>query len=377
MSGEFVPGLAGVVAAKSAIGWIDGKQGVLRYRGIAIEALAEHSTFEEVAFLLLFGKLPNADELASFDADLKAERALDASIVNILRALPKATHPMVALQTAVAAMAGVSGHLDVSDQAKNVVASKALIASIPTVIAYFDRIRKGLDVVEPDGALTHAGNFIYMITGERPDAQMTRLMDVCLILHAEHGFNASTFTGRVVGATLANPYATIAGAIGSLSGPLHGGANERVLNMLAEIPNADAVPEWLDAAFAAKRKVMGLGHRVYKVKDPRSTILQAMAADMFKSKGSTPLYDIAHRLEVEAEPRVGAKGIYPNVDFYSGLVYQKMGIETDLFTPIFAVARVSGWAAHWLEQLSDNRIYRPTQMYVGELDAPYVPMAER
>ncbi|MCB9526652.1 MAG: citrate synthase [Myxococcales bacterium] len=377
MSAEFVPGLAGVVAAKSAIGFIDGKQGILRYRGIRIEDLSEHSTFEEVSFLLLFGKLPNADELAGFEADLKAERALDPAILAVLKALPKTTHPMVALQTAVAAMGGVDDHMDVTDAARNVAAAKKLIAVIPSITGTFDRLRKGLAPVQPDNSLGHAANFIYMTTGEVPNDQVARLMDVCLILHAEHGFNASTFTGRVVGATLANPYATMSAAVGSLSGPLHGGANERVLEMLAEIPGVEAVEGWLDDALANKRKIMGLGHRVYKVKDPRATILQGLAADLFAQQGSTPLYDIAHKLETEAEPRVGSRGIYPNVDFYSGLVYQKMGIETDLYTPIFGVARVSGWAAHWLEQLSDNRIYRPTQMYVGETDAKYIPMSDR
>ncbi|MCA9547301.1 MAG: citrate synthase, partial [Myxococcales bacterium] len=292
MSAEFVPGLAGVVAAKSAIGFIDGKQGILRYRGIRIEDLSEHSTFEEVSFLLLFGKLPNADELAGFEADLKAERALDPAILAVLKALPKTTHPMVALQTAVAAMGGVDDHMDVTDAARNVAAAKKLIAVIPSITGTFDRLRKGLAPVQPDNSLGHAANFIYMTTGEVPNDQVARLMDVCLILHAEHGFNASTFTGRVVGATLANPYATMSAAVGSLSGPLHGGANERVLEMLAEIPGVEAVEGWLDDALANKRKIMGLGHRVYKVKDPRATILQGLAADLFAQQGSTPLYDI-------------------------------------------------------------------------------------
>ncbi len=375
---NFVPGLAGVVAAKSAIGLINGQEGILRYRGIRIEALAEKSTFEETVYLLLFGALPTADELKAFDAELRAVRGLPEGVLAILRSLPKDGHPMVALQTAVAALGTFYPQMDVTDREGNRAAALRMIASMPTIVAAFDRIRKGEDVIAPDGELNHAANFVYMLTGEKPDAKVTRLIDVCFVLHAEHGFNASTFTGRVVGSTLANPYSAIAGAVGSLSGPLHGGANERVLHMLrAHFTDIEQVGEVLGGMIARKEKIMGLGHRVYKVKDPRATILQKMAADLFQSHGSTPLYDIARTLEEEAAKRLGAKGIYPNVDFYSGLVYEKLGIEVDLFTPLFAIARVSGWSAHWLEQLEDNRIYRPTQMYIGETDAEYVDIADR
>lgn len=375
---NFVPGLAGVVAAKSAIGFINGQEGILRYRGIPIQELAENSTFEEVSYLLLFGELPTADALESFDAELRKLRALPSGLVEILRTLPDGGHPMVALQAAVAAQGAFHPHMDVTERDGNRKAALRLIASMPTIVAAFDRIRKGLEVIEPDAELNHAANFIYMLTGNKPDAQVTRLVDVCLVLHAEHGFNASTFTGRVVGSTLANPYSAVAGAIGSLSGPLHGGANERVLHMLrAHFTEIDKVGEVLDGMITRKEKIMGLGHRVYRVKDPRADILQSMAADLFNKQGSTPLYDIAHRLETEAAERLGKKGIYPNVDFYSGLVYEKLGIEVDLFTPLFAIARVSGWAAHWLEQLEDNRIYRPTQKYIGKTDAHYVDISER
>ncbi|MFN3201517.1 MAG: citrate synthase [Bradymonadia bacterium] len=374
---DFVPGLAGVPAAKSAIGLIDGQQGILRYRGIRIEALAENSTFEEVTYLLLFGKLPTSDELASFTAELAAKRSLPEGVINVLKALPKTTHPMVALQAGISAYGGAFPHMDVTDKAGNRTAALQVIAAVPAITAAFDRIRKGKEVVASDASLSHAADFIYMLTGEKADDKVTRLLDVCLVLHAEHGFNASTFTARVVGSTLANPFSVICGAIGSLSGPLHGGANERVLRMLEKIGNVDAVKGFLDNAVANKQKIMGLGHRVYKVKDPRAHVLQSMAADLFESHGSTDMYDIAHQLETLAAEEFGAKGIYPNVDFYSGLVYQKMGVETDLFTPLFAIARVSGWTAHWMEQLEDNRIFRPTQVYVGETDAAYVPSAER
>ncbi|MEE2786282.1 MAG: citrate synthase [Myxococcota bacterium] len=378
MSGaDFVPGLAGVVAARSAIGWINGLEGVLRYRGIRIEALAEQSSFEEVSYLLLFGTLPSSAELDAFDEQLKAYRVLPDGVVDLIKNLPSTGHPMVALQTAVSALGTYFPQMDVTDRDGNRAAALRLIASMPTIVAAFDRARKNLPIIAPDMNLNHAANFIYMLNGERPDAKVSRLIDVCLVLHAEHGFNASTFTGRVVGSTLANPYSTIAGAVGSLSGPLHGGANERVLHMLRTLDSADDVPAFLEKMISTKQKIMGLGHRVYRVKDPRATVLQGMAADLFDSHGATPMYEIAHRLEVEAAKRLGAKGIYPNVDFYSGLVYEKLGIEVDLYTPLFAIARVAGWTAHWLEQLEDNRIYRPTQLYAGSLDAQYVPMDER
>lgn len=375
---EFAPGLAGVIAAKSAIGYIDGQKGILRYRGIRIEDLAEHSTFEEVAALLLDGELPNAEALKAFKAELLELRALPTGFFAVLKALPKGAHPMVALQTAVAALGTFFPLMDVSDKAANRKAAMRLIATIPTVVAAFDRLRNGNAPIAPNADLSHAANFIYMITGEVPDAQVSRLMDVCFVLHAEHGFNASTFTGCVVGSTLANPYSAMAAAVGSLSGPLHGGANERVLHLLRTIDGVDAVPSFLANKIAKKEKIMGLGHRVYKVKDPRASVLQGMAADLFSAKGSTPLYDIAVALEsAAAASKLGEKGIYPNVDFYSGLVYEKMDIAVDLFTPVFAIARIAGWTAHWLEQLADNRIYRPTQLYVGKTDAKYVGIDAR
>jgi citrate synthase len=330
-----------------------------------------------VCYLLLFGALPSEEELSAFDGQLKECRALPQGVIEIIERMPKEGHPMVVLQSAVAALGAFYPHMDVTGRDGNRSSALRLIASMPTVIAAFDRVRKGLPVIQPDSGLNHAANFLYMLTGERPDAKVTRLIDVCLVLHAEHGFNASTFTGRVVGSTMANPYSTVAGAIGSLSGPLHGGANERVLHMLREVGSSDAVATFLETMISTKQKIMGLGHRVYRVKDPRATVLQSMAADLFSSHGSTPLYDIAHTLEMEAARRLGAKGIYPNVDFYSGLVYEKLGIEVDLYTPLFAIARVAGWTAHWLEQLEDNRIYRPTQAYVGSTDSAYVAIADR
>lgn len=374
---EFSPGLAGVIADKSAIGFINGTEGILRYRGIRIEELAEKSTFEETAHLLIDGTLPTRAQLAAFDAELRSLRGVPAGIFDLLRSLPTSTHPMVALQSAVAALAGHFPHQDVTDRKKNRTAALRLIACTPAIVAGFDRIRKGLDVLQPDLALSHAGDFLFQLNGVVPDAQETRILDMCLVMHAEHGFNASTFTGRVVGSSLANPYAVISAAVGSLSGPLHGGANEEVLEMLRGIDGVGAVAEFMQQRIDGKQKIMGLGHRIYKVKDPRADVLQALAEKLFAEKGSTPLYDIAYAIEQVAKEKLGPKGIYPNVDFYSGLVYDKLGYDVDLFTPIFAVARVAGWTAHWLEQLQDNRIYRPDALYTGPDNQAYVEIDAR
>lgn len=374
---SFTPGLAGVIAAESSISSIDGQNGVLRYRGIRIEELAEQSSFEEVAYLLLNGGLPTETQLGEFDARLRAHRAVPEGIITLLKSLPDTAHPMVALQSAVSALAAYFPHFEVEDEVANEEAVIRMIACFPTIVAAHDRIRKGLDAIAPDTSLDHAGNFLYMLNGLQPNEQQRKIIDAALILHAEHGFNASTFTARVVGSTMANPYGSVSAAVGSLSGPLHGGANERVLHMLGEIDGVDGVEPWFTQAQEESRKIMGLGHRVYKVKDPRATVLQGMARDLFNTEGSTPLYDMAVRLEQIAKERIGEKGIAPNVDFYSGLVYQKLGMEVDLFTPFFGIARIAGWGAHWIEQLKNNRIYRPTQKYVGETDARYIPMTDR
>ena len=374
---QFSPGLAGVIAGKSSVGLVNGTDGILLYRGYKVEDLAEHCTYEEVAHLLLKGKLPDVAELAAFDAELKARRTVPEGILTILRALPKGTHPMAALQAAVAALSGFYPAPDASDRAASWEGILRLTASMPTIVAAYHRIRLGLTVVAPDLSQGMAGDFLTMLNGEKPTAAAARLFDVCLVLHAEHGFNASTFTGRVVGSSLADIYASMSGAVGSLSGPLHGGANEEVLVQLKEIPNAEAAPAWFDHMIDTKQKVMGLGHRVYKVKDPRAGILQRMAADLFSTEGSTPLYDIAHAIEKRAAEKVGPKGVWPNVDFYSGLVYQKLGLTVDLFTPIFAIARIAGWSAHWLEQMEDNRIYRPDCIYSGPNDLSVPTIGQR
>ena len=376
---EFVPGLAGVPAARSKVGLVDGKNGKLQYRGFPIETLADRCTFEEVTYALLFDRLPTERELSDFTASLAAERALKFRVVDVLKNFPASGHPMDALIASVAnlGMFYTGDHVtDLDFRHQSVV---RLIAKLPTLVAAWHRVRRGDEPIAPRADLGHAANFLYMLEGEAPDPLVAHVFDVALILHAEHSMNASTFTCRVTGSTLANPYAAVAAAVGSLSGQLHGGANERVLSMLRTLPDSspEGVRRWAEDRLARKDKIMGFGHRVYKVKDPRAKILQGLATELFEKFGRTPIYDVAVELEAQMERLVGHKGIYPNVDFYSGIVYEKMGIPVDLFTPVFAIARVSGWLSHLLEQLGDNRIFRPTQIWVGERDRDFVEMAHR
>lgn len=373
----YVPGLAGVPCAQSAISFIDGERGILEYRGIPIQELADNSTFEEVAYLLLFDKLPTAAELQQFVNDLTQHRRLKDRIIDILRKLPEQGHPMDALQAAMAALGMFYPAKEVNDPEVRYVSVVRIIAKLPTIVAACHRMRHGDEHLGPRDDLNHAANLLYMLTGKVPDPEVARTMDVALILHADHTMNASTFSARVVGSTLADPYSVVSSAIGSLGGPLHGGANERVVDFLRQIGTPDRVAPTVDAILARKEKIMGLGHRIYHVKDPRSVILQRLAERLFQRYGREPLYDLALEVERVAAERLGSKGIYPNVDFYSGSVYSKMQIPQDLFTPIFAMGRVSGWLAHWLEQLKDNRIYRPEQIYTGEHGQHWVPLAER
>jgi citrate synthase len=361
----YSPGLDDVPCAKSAVCDIDGTKGILSYRGFPIETLAENSNFLETTALLLKGSLPTQAELDKLDAELRQNRALKYPIVEILKLLPESGHPMDALATAVAAMGAFYPGNYTEDKAARHQATIRLIAQLPTIVAAFHRARSGDEVIAPRADLDHATNFLYMLSGKEPDPFIAKLLDTCLVLHAEHSMNASTFTARVVGSSLADPFAVISGAVHTLSGPLHGGANEEVLRMLRDIGGAEKVPAWANDRVTNKKKISGFGHREYKVKDPRAKVLQKFCLTLFEKFGSTPLYDIATALEAEMERLVGHKGVYPNVDFYSGIVYDKMGIPTDLFTPIFAIARVSGWLAHWHEQLDGNRIFRPSQIYTG------------
>lgn len=376
---EYKPGLEDVPAAKSAVSFLDGKKAVLEYRGIPVEVLAKESSFEEVSWLLIKGDLPTQKQLAEFDHDLRQRRAIHFRLKDLIKCMPADGHPMDALHASVAALGMFYPCPTVTNPAKNWDATCRLIAALPTVVAAFARVRRGEEILDPRSDLDHAGNFFYMLFGKEPSPATRKVLDACLILHAEHQMNASTFTARVTGSTLANPYQTIASAIGSLSGPLHGGANEEALRQFEEIGGPEKVKEWLDAkrAVDSKYKVMGMGHRVYKVKDARATVLQEIAEHMFAETSRPKTYETALELERLCAGIYGPKGIYPNVDFFSGVVYQSLGIPTDVFTPIFAIARVSGWLAHWTEQLVGNRIFRPEQISVGKTDVKYVPLEQR
>ena len=374
---EMVPGLAGVPAAESAISYIDGKIGVLEYRGIPIEELAARSNFEEVSWLLLHGSLPTATELEDFRNRLRQARKLPAELIQTIAKLPNEGHPMGALQAALAALGLHGGQAQWQASGDVDEACIRLIAATPVLVAAFHAGRTGRALPEPADDLDTAGNFLWMMTGERPDEIATRILDVCLVLHADHTMNASTFTARVIASTEADPYTVCSGAVGSLTGPLHGGANERVLTALEEIGGADHVEAWVANKLATKGKIMGFGHRVYSVKDPRAIALQELVRALFDKLGTTPVYSIATRLEEEVTRHLGHKGIYPNVDFFSGIVYQKLGIPTDVFTPVFAIARISGWLAHWREQMLDNKLFRPAQVYVGGHGGEYTPIEKR
>jgi len=374
---EYSPGLAGVPAARSKISSLDGTKGILEYRGIRIETLAEKSHFIETAYLLLFGKLPTRDELSCFDRDLRSHRRIKYRIVDLIKCLPENGHPMDALQAAVAALGMFYPDKDVLDPEIQYITAVRLIAKLPTIVAAYARLRRGDDHIQPRDDLGTTENFLYMLSGKVPDKIVSEILDTCLILHAEHTMNASTFSGLVTASTLADPYTVISSAIGTLQGPLHGGANERVLTMLEEIGSLDKVRPYVEAKLKAKEKIMGMGHRVYKVKDPRAIILQRLTKQLFEHVGVSPLYKLAVEMEKIVEEHLSDKKVYANVDFYSGILYQAMGIEPDFFTPIFAMSRVSGWLAHAIEQVQDNHIFRPKEIYEGDHNLDYKSISDR
>jgi len=361
----FRPGLEGVPATQSAICDIDGQLGRLSYRGYPLEDLAVHSTFLETTYLLIWGELPSPQQLRDFEEEVQMHRRVSFRVRDMMKCFPASGHPMDALQSSAASLGLFYSRRAIDDPQYIYDAVVRLIAKIPTMVAAFQLIRKGQDPIQPRDDLAYSANFLYMLTEREPDPLAARIFDRCLMLHAEHSLNASTFSARVTASTLTDPYAVVASAVGTLAGPLHGGANEDVLAMLEEIGTPANAAAYLDEAMANKRKVMGFGHREYRVKDPRAVILQSLAEEMFARFGHDVLYDVARALEDAADSRLGPKGIYPNVDFYSGLVYRKLGIPRDLFTPVFAIARVAGWLAHWREQLGANRIFRPSQIYTG------------
>ena len=374
---EYKPGLENIPAAQSSISYVDGKKGILEYRGIRIEELAQKSIFLETAYLLIWGQLPTEEELNSFKTDIIYHRRIKYRIRDMMKCFPETGHPMDALQTSAAALGLFYARRALDDPAYIRKAVVRLLAKIPTMTAAFNQMRKGNDPIQPNDDFDYAANFLYMLTERKPDPLAARIFDVCLTLHAEHTINASTFSAMVTASTLTDPYAVIASAVGTLAGPLHGGANEEVLLMLEEIGSRENIRSYVEKYIKNKQKIMGFGHRVYKVKDPRAIILQDLAEQLFEKTGHDKYYDLAIELEQVVEEKLGHKGIYANVDFYSGLVYRKLGIPSDLFTPVFAIARVAGWLAHWKEQLAENRIFRPTQIYMGGHNYPYIPMDKR
>jgi citrate synthase len=374
---EYKPGLEGIPAAQSSISYVDGQKGILEYRGIRIEELAQKSTFLETAYLLIWGELPNKEELKAFEEEVLTHRRIKYRIRDMMKSFPESGHPMDALQASAAALGLFYSRRDLHNPVYIRNAAVRLIATIPTMVAAFQLMRQGNDPVKPRDDLGYAANFLYMLNEKEPDPLAAKIFDVCLILHVEHTMNASTFSARITASTLTDPYAVVASAVGTLGGPLHGGANEEVIQMLEQIGSVDNVRPYVEDLLQRKAKIMGFGHRVYKVKDPRATILQNLVEQLFEKFGYDEYYEIAQEMERVVSEKLGSKGIYPNVDFYSGLVYRKMGIPTDLFTPVFAIARVAGWLAHWKEQLVENRIFRPTQIYNGRHEVSYTPIDER
>jgi citrate synthase len=376
---EFARGLEDVIATDSKICQVDGINGKLYYRGYSIQDLAAHSTFEETTFLLLYGRLPSATEMADFSASMRNCRELNNTVQNMIRDFPPQGSPMELLQSVISYLSSSFVHKIRHSTTCDCRNTLHQIAQLATVLATYQRFREGKDYLPSRKDLSHGANFLYLLRGVEPTEREGRILDTCLILHAEHSLNASTFTARVVASSFATCYSSISAAIGSLSGPLHGGANEKLMDMVDEIGSIDNVDAWLDKALAAKRKVMGMGHRVYRTKDPRSIVMEEMFEHLAEERGERRLYELLKKLEASFRARMEEKGkpLYPNVDFFSGGMYTLLGIPRDLFTPIFALARASGWLAHILEQREDNRIYRPSDLYIGPQPRPYVPIDQR
>lgn len=367
-------GLEGIVVGKTELSFIDGTAGRLTYRGIDIADLAKYSSFEEVAYLLWYGKLPKNAELSDLERRLAMERSLPQDILPALKLIAVRTPPMDALRTGVSLLSSFDPDVTKNDPIANLRKAVRLTAKMATLTAAYHRLRSGNEPIAPKAELNHAANFLYMLTGHEPDDEIARDFDVCLVLHADHGFNASTFTARCIASTLSDMHSAVTGAVGSLKGPLHGGANEAVMHMLEEIGSASAAREYVRTKLAAKEKIPGFGHRIYKTLDPRAPHLRDMSERLGNRTGNSKWYEMSTQIQqiVKEEKKLDA-----NVDFYSASTYHSMGIPTDLFTPIFALARVAGWSAHVIEQLKDNRLIRPDADYVGPEKQAYVPIESR
>jgi len=367
-------GLRGVVAAQSSIGDVNGEQGILIYQGYDIHDLAEHSTFEEVVYLLWHGELPTSAQLDEIKERFRRNYEAPAEIIQAMKSYPKDADPMDVLRTAVSSLDFYDKNGHGTDREHAVKAAIRITGQIGTIAAAWDRIRNGKEPITPDTSLSIAENFLYMLRGERADADEERIFDVCLILHADHELNASTFTTRVVAGTLAGMYGAVTAGVAALAGPLHGGANTNVMKMLLEIGDVDKIDSWVDKALEEKRKIMGIGHAVYKTEDPRATWLRRFSKQMADKKGETKWYEMSQKIE---KAMLDKKGMYPNVDFYSASTYYLMGIALDMYTPIFAVSRISGWTGHILEQYANNKLIRPRAEYIGQRDRKYTPIADR
>jgi len=370
-------GLEGVVATETRLSYIDGEKGILEYIGIPIGELAEKSTFEETVFFLWNQRLPTKAELDEFSKSLRSRANIPAGVEAMLAGIPKNAEPMHVIRTLVSSL----GMYDPKPNAIDLptVRDKAmnLLAQTPTLLAYFHRTRQGLPLIRPDASMGLAENFLYMLNGAKPTAAMVKAMDVCLVLHTDHGLNNSTFTTRVIISTESDLYSAVTGAVGSLRGPLHGGANEGVMRMLNQIPTPDDAEKFIIDKLAKKDKIPGFGHRVYKAYDPRAAHLKVLAKQLAEDTGNGVLYEKSARIEAVMNREKAAKGIYPNVDFYSATTYHSIGLPLDLFTPMFVIARIGGWAAHALEQLADNRLFRPDVDYKGPHGVAYTPVDRR
>jgi len=372
-------GLEGIIVGETKLSWIDGDNGELIYVGYDIDDLARNTTFEEVAYLLWNLRLPNQAELDELNRQLAAENSLNDYVLEVIRGFPKEADAMAALRTAVSALALTDPEADDNSDAANRRKAIRLTAKIPAMIAGFDRVRKGLEIVAPRKDLSTAANFLYMLNGEAADDLRVRTLDAALVLHAEHGMNASTFAARVTAATLSDMYSAIVSAIGTLKGPLHGGANMRVMETLREIDESGQDPaDWVRATLEAKGRVMGFGHRVYKATDPRATVLRELA-DQIMQGGDARWLDLSDRVREVMSEEMEKRGrkVYPNVDFFSASVYTTLGIDMDLFTPIFAMSRITGWTAHLFEQYANNRLIRPESDYEGPRGLKVQPIGLR
>jgi len=370
-------GLDNVYVKESKICFIDGEASRLFYRGYSIEDLAEYSSFEETAYLLIYGWLPTKSQLDEFKRRLEAFRPLEPNIIQLIRSYPTSSDPMDVLRTTVSAL-GLYDPQPLADNAEaRIEKALKILAKTPTIITAFDRIRRQKQPVSPKSGLSQAADFLYMLTGEEPDPYDAHVMDVALILHAEHEMNASTFSCTVTASTLADMYSIITSGIGTLRGPLHGGANEAALRTVMEVGEPSRAETYVVEALAQKKKIMGFGHRVYKTWDPRYVILKKLGGELAAKKGETKLFDTAVAIEKSARKHLEGTSIFPNVDSYSGIVFHVLGIPTDLFTPIFAMSRIAGWTAHALEYLEANRLIRPKALYVGRTGIAYKPIDAR